>query len=48
MKIVEEAYDAEKEKVDDKKIRELLAKEGLIKDKRAMPFAQLFKVGNDC
>ena len=48
VKIVEEAYDAEKEKVDDKKIRELLAKEGLIKDKRAMPFAQLFKVSNDC
>ena len=48
VKIVEEAYDAEKEKVDDKKVRELLAKEGLIKDKRAMPFAQLFKVSNDC
>lgn len=44
VKIVEEAYDAEKDKVDDKKVRDLLMKEGLIKDKRAMPFAQLFKV----
>lgn len=44
VKIVEAAYDFEKEKVDDKKVRDLLTKEGLIKDKRAMPFAQLFKV----
>ncbi|KAL5525184.1 CDC60 [Sanghuangporus sanghuang] len=41
--IVQEAYDAEKDKVDDVKIRELLQAQGLIKDKRAMPFAQLFK-----
>ncbi|THH03335.1 hypothetical protein EW145_g6336 [Phellinidium pouzarii] len=40
---VKEAYDAEKEKVDDQKVRELLQAQGLIKDKRAMPFAQLFK-----
>ena len=42
--IVKEAYDEENEKVDDQKIRELLQAQGLIKDKRAMPFAQLFKV----
>ncbi|THH09676.1 hypothetical protein EW145_g1858 [Phellinidium pouzarii] len=42
--IIKEAYDAEKEKVDDQKVRELLQAQGLIKDKRAMPFAQLFKV----
>lgn len=41
---VQTAYDPEKEKVDDVKVREILQKEGLIKDKRAMPFAQLFKV----
>ncbi|EJD05001.1 leucine-tRNA ligase [Fomitiporia mediterranea MF3/22] len=41
--IVKEAYDAQKDKVDDVKIRELLQSKGLIKDKRAMPFAQLFK-----
>ena len=44
--IVKEAYDSEKEKVDDQKIRELLQAQGLIKDKRAMPFAQVFKVSN--
>lgn len=41
---VQAAYDAEKEKVDDVKVREILQKEGLIKDKRAMPFAHVFKV----
>ena len=41
---VQGAYDAEKDKVDDQKVRELLAKEGLMKDKRAMPFVQTFKV----
>ena len=41
---VQESYDAEKDKVDDVKVRELLQQKGLIKDKKAMPFAQLFKV----
>jgi len=40
---VEGAYDSKEDKVDDEKLRELLIKSGLIKDKRAMPFAQLFK-----
>jgi hypothetical protein len=30
--------------VDDARIRTLLTERGLIKDKRAMPFVQLFKV----
>ena len=38
------AYDSKEDKVDDGKVRELLVKSGLIKDKRAMPFAQVFKV----
>jgi leucyl-tRNA synthetase len=41
---VRTAYDHTEDKVDDEKVRELLIKSGLIKDKRAMPFAQLFKV----
>ncbi|KAH9929466.1 leucine-tRNA ligase [Fomitopsis serialis] len=40
---VKEAYVPEDDKVDDVKVRELLTKRGLIKDKRAMPFVQLFK-----
>ncbi|THH03720.1 hypothetical protein EW145_g6059 [Phellinidium pouzarii] len=42
--IIKEAYDTEKEKVDDQKVCELLQAQGLIKDKHAMPFVQLFKV----
>jgi leucyl-tRNA synthetase len=38
------AYDHVEDKVDDEKVREVLIKSNLIKDKRAMPFAQLFKV----
>jgi leucyl-tRNA synthetase len=41
---VKEAYDGETQKVDDTKVRELLQLKGLLKDKRAMPFIQLFKV----
>jgi leucyl-tRNA synthetase len=41
---VKEAYDGETQKVDDAKVREVLQKKGLLKDKRAMPFIQLFKV----
>ena len=41
---VKGAYDGETQKVDDAKARELLQAKGLLKDKRAMPFIQLFKV----
>lgn len=41
---IKEAYDGETQKVDDAKVREVLQKKGLLKDKRAMPFIQLFKV----
>lgn len=41
---VREAYDGETETVDDAKVRELLKAKDLFKDKRAMPFVQLFKV----
>lgn len=44
VQIVKEAYDAEKDKVDDAKVRALLTERGMIKDKRAMPFVQAFKV----
>ncbi|EKM52613.1 uncharacterized protein PHACADRAFT_261160 [Phanerochaete carnosa HHB-10118-sp] len=43
VQIVKEAYDAERVKVDDVKVRTLLTERGLIKDKRAMPFVQAFK-----
>ena len=39
-----DAYEEETDKIDDAKVRELLMERGLIKDKRAMPFIQLFKV----
>jgi len=38
-----DAYVEEADKVDDVKVRELLMENGLIKDKRAMPFIHLFK-----
>ncbi|KAF9784634.1 hypothetical protein BJ322DRAFT_1204776 [Thelephora terrestris] len=37
------AYDGETQKVDDTRVRETLQSKGLLKDKRAMPFIQLFK-----
>ncbi|KDQ54541.1 hypothetical protein JAAARDRAFT_38215 [Jaapia argillacea MUCL 33604] len=40
---VKEAYSVEHNKVDDVKAREILTSQGLIKDKRAMPFVQTFK-----
>ncbi|KAI0759168.1 hypothetical protein BC629DRAFT_1550026 [Irpex lacteus] len=43
VQVVKEAYDQEKDKVDDVKVRSLLTERGLIKDKRAMPFVQAFK-----
>ena len=41
---VQAAWISETERVDDAKVRSLLMERGLIKDKRAMPFVQLFKV----
>lgn len=41
---VKEAHSDGAQKVDDGKVREILQKKGLLKDKRAMPFIQLFKV----
>jgi len=40
---VEDAFNKETGKVDDAKVREKLIAQGLGKDKRAMPFVQLFK-----
>jgi leucyl-tRNA synthetase len=40
---VKDAYSEETQTVDDGRIREELTKQGLIKDKRAMPFVQGFK-----
>jgi len=42
---VRAAYDEVGDKVDDGKVRDVLSEKGLIKDKRAMPFVQAFKVG---
>jgi leucyl-tRNA synthetase len=44
VQVVKESYDAAANKVDDVKVRALLTERGLIKDKRAMPFVQDFKV----
>lgn len=44
VQIVKEAYTEKTDTVDDLKVRELLTDRGLIKDKRAMPFVQAFKV----
>jgi len=41
---VQAAWVPETARVDDAKVRALLTERGLIKDKRAMPFVQLFKV----
>ncbi|KAF8346598.1 leucine-tRNA ligase [Amanita rubescens] len=41
--IVKQAYGANGDKVDDSKVKDLLIQKGLIKDKRAMPFIQMFK-----
>ncbi|KAF9477977.1 leucyl-tRNA synthetase [Pholiota conissans] len=43
VQVVKDAYSKETDKVDDGKVKELLTEKGLIKDKRAMPFIQLFK-----
>lgn len=44
VQIIKEAYDEQSDKVDDVKVKELLAQKGLIKDKKIMPFIQAFKV----
>ena len=41
---VKEAWSDEHDKVDDAEVRKILIAKGLIKEKRAMPFIQLFKV----
>ena len=44
VQIIKEAYSKEEDKVDDTKVKQLLSERELIKDKRAMPFIQAFKV----
>lgn len=44
--IVKEAYSEEVNKVDDTRVKKLLTERGFIKDKRAMPFIQAFKVSS--
>ena len=46
VEIVKQAYRADEDKVDDAKVKDLLVEKGLIKDKRAMPFIQAFKVSS--
>jgi leucyl-tRNA synthetase len=41
---VKDSYSRPADKVDDVKVREILVEKALIKDKRAMPFIQAFKV----
>ena len=41
---IKDAYSTVDQSVDDVRVRELLGKAGLLKDKRAMPFVQTFKV----
>ncbi|TFK37610.1 hypothetical protein BDQ12DRAFT_736141 [Crucibulum laeve] len=43
VQIVKESYAEEADKVDDARVKELLIENGLIKDKKAMPFIQAFK-----
>lgn len=43
---VREAYSEAEDRVDDVRARAVLTERGLIKDKRAMPFVQAFKVGS--
>ncbi|KAI6102854.1 hypothetical protein F5141DRAFT_1133125 [Pisolithus sp. B1] len=40
---IKDSYSAETDKVDDVKVRTILTENGMIKDKRAMPFVQAFK-----
>lgn len=45
---IKDAYAPDADKVDDVKVREILTEKGLIKDKRVMPFIQIFKVSFGC
>jgi leucyl-tRNA synthetase len=44
VQVVKDSYDAASDKVDDAQVRQLLVDNGLIKDKKVMPFIQAFKV----
>lgn len=44
VQVIQDSYSKEEDKVDDAKVKDALVAHGLIKDKRAMPFIQLFKV----
>jgi len=44
VQIIKEAYDEQSDKVNDVKVKDLLAQKGLMKDKKVMPFVQAFKV----
>lgn len=48
VKAIQEGYAPDSEKVDDAIVRQVLTANGLIKDKRAMPFVQAFKVCSVC
>ena len=41
---IQDAYSAATDRVDGAKVRAILTENGMIKDKRAMPFIQAFKV----
>jgi leucyl-tRNA synthetase len=44
VQVIKDSYDETANKVDDAKVKQLLTENGLIKDKRVMPFIQAFKV----
>ena len=44
VQVIKDSYDETADKVDDAKVKQLLTQNGLIKDKRVMPFIQAFKV----
>lgn len=46
VRTIQEAYTEESDQVDDGKVKDLLVTNGLIKDKRTMPFIQAFKVNH--
>jgi len=46
VQVIKDAYSEATNSVDDARVRELLGKAGMLKDKRAMPFVQTFKVRN--
>lgn len=44
VQVIQDAYSEERDKDDDAKVKNLLPKKALIKDKHDVPFIQLFKV----